>query len=89
MTRACNKALSWAAADSIESFTEGYRPRGFRYYSYNSNALDWHDWWDDTNVSGLDDPEALGHFLYNCDYPLEDWDSKRESSQIIPWCLGR
>jgi hypothetical protein len=62
---------------------------GLQILLLQHNALNWHDWWNDANVSGLDDPEALDHFLYNCDYLLEYWDSERESSQIISWCSGR
>jgi hypothetical protein len=31
------------------------------------DTLDQQDWWDNTDVSGLIDPEAFRHFLYGYD----------------------
>jgi hypothetical protein len=54
---------------------KGYQPRGPRRHGDNHGTLDRQDWWDDADIMGLDNPEALGHFVDNCDYLLEASDS--------------
>lgn len=55
------------------------------YHGDANAAPDQHDWWDDADVSGLVDPQALGHFLHNCDFLLEDLDFEGDNDQTIPW----
>jgi len=45
---------------------------------------DQHDWWDDTNVFGLTDPEAFRCFLYGCNQLLENSDSNGDGDETIP-----
>jgi hypothetical protein len=74
--------------DPLESSTKGYRPRGPRRHRDDYGALDRQDWWDDTDIMGLDDLETLSHYLDNYDYLLEASNSGEEGSSIIPQYSG-
>jgi hypothetical protein len=45
-------------------------------------------WWDNTDVSGLIDPEAFCRFLYSCNQLLENSDSDSDDDEAIPRVSG-
>lgn len=70
------KAMAWTMADPLESFVKGYLPRDPWRGEDDEDTLGRHDWWNNVDVIGLDDPGALAHFLDNCDHLLEASDSR-------------
>lgn len=74
--KASHKAITQVPSDPLQSFSKGYRQG---HYDDDGNTPCQHDWWDDTDMTNLNDIEALSYFLSNCDRLLEPSDSRGES----------
>jgi hypothetical protein len=54
---------------------EEHQPQEPIDHDNTDGTPDQQDWWDDTDVSELIDPEAFCHFLYSYDQLLENSNS--------------
>jgi hypothetical protein len=78
------ETLSQAVVEHIEPLAEEHQPPDPTGRDDIDDAPDQQGWWDDTDVSGLIDPEAFCRFLYSCDQLLENSDSDRDDNEVTP-----
>jgi hypothetical protein len=70
--------------EPTEPPTEEHQSQKPMHRGDTDDTPDHHDWWDDTDVSGLIDPEAFSCFLYSYDQLLEDSYSDGDDDETIP-----
>ena len=79
-----DETLSQTAVEPTKPPTEEYQLQEPIDCDNADDAPDQQDWWDDTDVSGLINPEAFRHFLYSCNQLLENSDSDGDDDEAIP-----